>query len=406
VEATYKDEMIQILEPLIKNGVLSGKCIFAFGHCNATEEMNDYLAGHGIRLSAIFDNNAAKIGQSYHGTCIVSPEQIKAYANDETIVLIANRYYDRMAEQLRRLGYTGQIVKVVDYNSFSEFSLSPETIERKLDRVHRGMKTLQEIRLRYPKQHLVVCPFNALGDVYWAMAVLPAYLKKKAIGETAVIVTGNGCRQVAEMFSAEDLTTLSRVEMDELVQALIYTNEQNCIIAHHDRPYTDLIIHWLDKHFLSFIDFYRCGVYGLPQDTEPVTPSKSEPFDNFVGMENGSSVLITPYAKSVVSPSISYWEALVKRYNQDGLAVFTSVWSDEKPIVGTKPLTLPLNQMIAAAEYAGHFVGVRSGLCDIINSAECKKTVIFPDCVYSTTQWKVADFFALAGWEQVIYMAD
>jgi hypothetical protein len=403
VESTYKDEMKQTLESLIRNGELSGKKIFAFGHCNATEEMHDYLSGYGIRFNAILDNNEAKLGQDYHGTCIVSPEQIKEYSNDETVVLIANRFYDQMAEQLRRLGYTGQIVKVVDYNSFSEFSLSPETIERKLARVHRGIKTLKELRQRYPMQHLVVCPFNALGDVYWAMAFLLAYLKKKDIGETTIVVTGNGCRQVAEMFAAENLTTLSRIEMDEFVQTLIYTNEQNCIIAHHDRPYTDNIIHWLDKHFLSFIDFYRCAVYGLPPDTEPVKPVKLLPFDNTVGMQKGSSVIIAPYTKSVTGPSVSYWEALVKRYIQDGIAVYTSVLGDEKPIAGTQPLTLPLNQMIAAVEYAGHFVGVRSGLCDIIYSAECKKTVVFPDCAYSTTKWKVADFFALPGWEEMIF---
>jgi hypothetical protein len=403
VESTYKDEMKQTLEPLIRNDALSGKYVFAFGHCNATEEMNDYLAERGIRLNAILDNNEAKLGQNYHGTCIVSPEQIKEYADDETVVLVANRFYDQMAEQLRRLGYMGQIVKVVDFNSFSEFSLSPETIERKLARVHRGIEILKEIRQHYPAQHLVVCPFNALGDVYWAMAFLPGYLKKKDIGETAVVVTGNGCRQVAEMFAAENLTTLSRVEMDEFVQALIFTNEQNCIIAHHDKPYTDNIIRWLDKHFLSFIDFYRCAVYGLPPDTEPVKPVKSESFDNTVGMQKGSSVIIAPYAKSVTSPPASYWETLVKRYIQDGLMVYTSVLGDEKPIAGTQALTLPLNQMIAAVEFAGCFVGVRSGLCDIISSAECNKTVIFPDCAYSTTQWKVADFFALPGWEQVIF---
>ncbi|MDR1132651.1 MAG: hypothetical protein LBL05_00725 [Synergistaceae bacterium] len=58
--------------------------------------------------------------------------------------------------------------------------------------------------------------------------------------------------------------------------------------------------------------------------------------------------------------------------------------------------------MSAAAEYAGSFVGLRNGLCDVVHAANCRKIVVFPDCFYSTTPHKVADFFALPGWESVV----
>jgi hypothetical protein len=62
-----------------------------------------------------------------------------------------------------------------------------------------------------------------------------------------------------------------------------------------------------------------------------------------------------------------------------------------------------LNQLISAAEYAGRFIGLRSGICDILATARCRKTVVFPDCFYSTTPFKVSDFFALPGWEEVLW---
>jgi hypothetical protein len=64
---------------------------------------------------------------------------------------------------------------------------------------------------------------------------------------------------------------------------------------------------------------------------------------------------------------------------------------------------VPIAQIKAAAEYAGAFIGIRSGLCDVLYTANCRKTVVFPDCHYSTTPHKVEDFFALPGWETIIY---
>ncbi len=255
--------------------------------------------------------------------------------------------------------------------------------------------------MQYPQYHLVICPNCALGDVYWACAYLPAYCIKECIESVAVIVIGNGCRQVAEMFGIESVVVLDTSEMDELVQAIIFHQEENCIIAHHDRPYTDNIIKYLDKHFLSFTDYYKYAVFGLNKEVTPVEPLKIAQFDNKPQFKQNRSIIIAPYAKSVVQPSREFWNSIINDYQKQGFQIFTNVIENEKPLDYTKPITLPLNQLIRAVEYAGHFIGLRSGLCDIVNTAKCRKTVIMPDCIYSTTNIKVADFFTLPDWEQI-----
>ena len=55
-----------------------------------------------------------------------------------------------------------------------------------------------------------------------------------------------------------------------------------------------------------------------------------------------------------------------------------------------------------AVEHAGTFIGLRSGLCDVVHTARARKVHVFPDAHYSTTPYKVADFFALPGWESVV----
>jgi hypothetical protein len=394
--------MIRVLDARVAARSFDGRAVLLFGHCDATEEMTDYLLSRGVTPVAILDNSEAKQGQAYREIPITPPEIARDRTAENSLVLIATRFFAEMSAQLRRLGYDGEIVQVVEYNSFAEYSLSDDTLRRKTARMMRGAETLKNIRDQYPTQHLIICPNSALGDAYWAMAFLPAYRVKRGIGEVVVVVAGDGCRQVAEMFGAGPIATLSPTEMDEFTQAVIYTREANCLFAHHDRPYTDNIIKYLDKYFLSFIDYYRCAVYGLPRETTPAEPADLQPLDDDGTLQKGRSVILAPCAKSVTRMPAAFWENLAAEWRGKGSKVCTSVHGGETPIRGTAPLTLPLNQMTAAAEYAGVFIGLRNGLCDVVHAANCRKIVVFPDCFYSTTPHKVADFFALPGWESVV----
>ena len=266
----------------------------------------------------------------------------------------------------------------------------------------RGCDKLKRIRADYPHHHLVICPNNALGDVYWAMAFLPAFCQKHGIEETTTVVIGHACRQTAELFGVKNIVTISKSDMHELVQAIIFTNEDNCIIAHHDRPYTDNIIKYLDKHFLSFIDYYRFAVYGLGNGATPAIPTNIAAFENIEGIEQGNSVILSPYAKSIITLPSHFWEELSEDYSTQGLHVYTNTTTNEHPIKGTTPLHIPISQIIPAVEHAGTFIGIRNGLCDVLFTANCRKTVVFPDSYYSTTPHKIEAFFSLQGWEKII----
>jgi hypothetical protein len=403
MDPRHRAEMTRALAARLVSRTFEGRAVFLFGHCNATEEAADYLSAHGIAVAAILDNSASKQGLEYHGIPIAPPERIRGFTADDSVVLIAARFFAQMSAQLRRLGYGGEIVELVDYNAAAEYSLSDETIARKYTRVRRGARALASVRAAYPGHHLIVCPNNALGDVYAAMAFLPAYREKRALGEVAVVAVGDACRQVAELFGARDIVALESADADAFVQALVFTREGNCTIAHHDRPYTDNIIKYLDKRFLSFIDYYRCAVYGLPRDAAPAVPTKSAPYDGTLRLVRGKTVILSPYAKSVTAPPAAFWEHIAERCGKAGLFVCTNVSGEEQPIAGTTPLNIPLKQIVSAAEYAGRFIGLRSGLCDILTTAKCRKTVVFPDCFYSTTPYKVEDFFALPGWEKIVH---
>jgi hypothetical protein len=191
--------------------------------------------------------------------------------------------------------------------------------------------------------------------------------------------------------------------MDELVQAIIYTRADDFFTAHHDRPYTNNLTDILLRKHIGFKDLYKFGVFGLDATAVSTVPNFNKEFQNNDIILPGKTVILSPYAKSVGQIPSDFWIDLAQKKAADGFTVLTNTVGDELPVPGTKPLFIPITEMVSAAEIAGHFIGVRSGLCDIISTAKCEKTIIFPDSFYSYTGVKVSEFFALDGFKNIIY---
>jgi hypothetical protein len=389
------------IDELQRSGRLRDVVIYAFGHTAATEQIRRRLGRYDIALTGILDNNRAKQGSSLHGVPVIPPNAV-ADVSVPSMVLIASRFHSEMRQQLVDLGYAGEIVRLGTLAIGTDTAFGSGT--------RRGARLLDQLRVAHPGRHLVVCPFGALGDVYWALAYLPAFAAARRLPRAVVVVVGEGCRQVALLFGHEDVYSLRQVEMDDLVGAVVDRGAQDATIAHHDRPYGDRApVRALDDRFVTFTDMYRDLVYGLPPQTAPEAPGRrplaqSSQADPSWASEipRGRGVLMAPYAKSVVPVPWSFWEQAAARHVSRRDVVATVLHGDEDPVSGTLALEIPIPEVLEAAEHAGTFIGLRSGLCDVVHTARARKVHVFPDAYYSTTPYKVADFFALPGWESVI----
>ena len=437
-------EMMENLKRLSDEGVLEGRDIYLFAHCGATMELADELLKMRIKPVAILDNNPAKYDLDYKGIPVCEPLSAvqEGQESRESVILIVSRFYEQMASQMRGLGFTGRIEKLTDYNTYAEYSLSPETLIRKSERLKRGIERLREIKGGHKDCFIVFCPFPALGDVYFCMSYLKQYLE--LIGKRCdnnsdenddrsgdrsndrtddrldvrsdgrlgdrpgsgcrgclVCVVGNAQRQVAELFDYTDVLMLSQKDMDEAVQAVIYTGDPDCYIAHQDRPYVVDLHKALFKKCIPLETVYKCGIFGLPQDTEPVEPSKWEKFEYTEGVGDRTAI-ISPYAKSVASLPESLWSDMVDDLKESGYRIFTNVSGDEKPLDGTEAISPKISEMRSAVERAGLFVGIRSGMCDVIKTADWRKIALYPDYYYCDTKWKSIDMYSIDGFENIV----
>lgn len=402
MDRQHYDEMTEKLNRLESEGLLAGRQIYLFGYCNATETLVKLLRERAYTIAAVLDNNLSKHGTGYEGVAVCSPETILDSEEAHTIVCIAARAYAAMERQLREMGYAGPVEQMVEYNSYAEYSLSDGTISRKRERVNRGIEQIHAYRGKYSGCFRIYCPFPALGDVYYMMSYLPYFLERKGASEYVIFTVGGACAQVARMFGAERVEILTQKEMDEQIQAVLYTEDASAFIAHHDRPYVQTVYRALYIKKLTLEELYRCGVFGLQETGVPYKPNCLQTYPQLDRIPRGRSVILSPYAKSVTNISSMYWQQVTEYFRDKGYAIYTNVAGEEEPLEGTFPLAAPLSQMQSIAEWAGVFVGLRSGLCDVLKWADCKKIALYPDVYYSDTRWKMEEIYYLDGWENVV----
>lgn len=401
MDKQHYNEMLQALNTLELDCKLKNKKIYLFGHCNATEELADLILSKNYNIVAILDNNRDKHGKDYKNINIISPEQIMDAKTEDTIVLIVARAYAAMAEQLNCMGYNGQIRKLVDYNSFAEYSLSEETIARMKKREERGKVVLDSFSKRHPEAFKFLCPFSALGDIYIMMSYLPYFLNKRNIEKCVIAVVGKACEQVVKLFGEYEVESFIQKDMDEMLQAAIYTQDKNIFIPHQDRPYVVNLHRALYVKCIPLELMYCCGVFGLPKETVPVEPCVFEDYSDLDSIPKGKSVIFSPYAKSVTNLPNDIWEKMVVSYTEKGYKCFTNVVGDEKPIEGTAAISPTIAEIRSVVEHAGTFIGIRSGLCDVIRSAKATKIALYPDYNYCDTKWKAIDIYSLDGWDNI-----
>lgn len=395
-------EMKENLDKMAREHAFRGKEIFLFGHCGATEKLADLLMERGFSVSAILDNNQAKHGTSYRGIRICPVDVALEAGEGKSLVCIAARAYAAMADQLGRLGYKGEVRKVADYNSYGEYSLLPDVLVRRRERVERGRKVYDRISERYPGHFKILCPFSALGDICFTMSYLPCFLKQRGIGKCVVCVVGKGCKETAKMFGFCQVQALGQTDMDEMIQAALYMGAKDVFIPHQDRPYVVNLSRALYVKRIPLEKLYCCGVFGLPESTRPCKPSRLRDYPDLEKIREGKTVILSPYAKSVPALRQEIWEEIVEDFCRRGYVCLTNVAGDEKPLTGTDPISPAVCEMQSVVERAGTFIGLRSGLCDVVRGALCKKAALYPDYCYCDTRWKAIEMYRLDGWENIV----
>lgn len=376
---------------IAEQGGLKGKNVVIFGAVFYLNELREMLRTLGSDISYVIDSNESKTGHLAFGIEIRSLESLTEVKNkDSIVVIIASVYYSAMSMSLKKMGFIQDrnfFIVGVDaefhflsgyYNRF-KFALSAYLYYRKLERECKGAP-----------MRLIHMP--CLGDVYIASLFLPAAEKAENVrkSECVLIVTRNVCKKVGNLFGYKDIKIISDVQASKLLFLMGFLHGRLNIknMLYHGTllsAITPITFYGKSIRFVNFVDFINIGAYNLdgrPAMVMPEFPVRRDIIDALFESNHlvkGKTVLISPYSSHfAASITEEVWQIIVTRLKEKGYSVATNCAGEaEAPLPGTVPLLVEIQDSVAFLESAGYFIGIRSGLCDVISSAACTKLIIY-----------------------------
>lgn len=362
-----------------------GRQILLFGCTLFSLTIEKALNDAGLKAYAFIDNSKNKIGTKCMGINVYAPDEILNSGVEKYFIIICSKYHNEMKKQLLDQGCVEeQILDISVSESIGIVSDNEDSFNKSVADIKKGYELYKKIHEEGRK--IFLCPYPGTGDVYIACAHLKSYVETANCKKYILVVTKSKCEKVAGLFEDIPVLTISQMDSDLILKAWEFLGNDVMDL----KPL--LYWGWRTKRFLhsgrnpqiTFYENYCYDVFGFKNRPRLSTPAKindGEALNECIEknkLVEGKSVIIAPYAGSFDSSIHNEeWEKLVECLKLLGYEVFTNCADNEKPIKGTTPIFFSYEIAIPLLEYAGVFISVRSGLCEIVSSADCKQIVIY-----------------------------
>ncbi len=390
----------KIFQWLRKNNQKDSK-YFVFGVSDKTHYVINRLRKHNISVDYIIDNDSKKVNEYYSGIPVISFDNVvnlrKQYS-ERFVFFICSSFWREMNRQLKCANLPNIAISIINNQK--------NIILQKVVHVFQGKSAYKRIRKKYGKEcHIFLCPYTGTGDIYLICSLLNQYVKINNIEDYVLVVVSNACRKVANLYNIAKVEKLKNTDMCSHLISYYMVEPDKCKIKVLNDSWGDIYTNqtqWIRGYKgNNFYEMFRKYVFDLPKDTLPEPPlldNMSSEVQEFVSKNNlrkGKTIIISPYATTLADLPGTFWEKLVVRLIKLGYMVCTNIGSEyETAVENTTPIFFPLSIAPQVVEYAGYFVGVRSGLCDVISSSQAKKIIL-----YGHTNWfyncRAYEYFSL-----------
>lgn len=383
------------LKKLCKKHKLENKKLAAIGRIEHIEHIQAVLRRYGVVLDAVVDNDSKKEGLLVNNVPVYKPEKYLLPVREDVLILIYSpKYWKDIREQFQGFGYR-------EGEQF--FVLEKPSAVSAAGCVWKGVRIYNRMERQYGKNvHVLVCR-GPVGDFFLFGLFLKSYLKKQGITRYVFAGDSKGYAKIADLFGIKDIVLLSEDDTDFLIQAYVFgcvgKRQIHVLTIWQKLSFNSCLVRY-GKGF-SFMDTVRTFIYGLPADAERTVPLFSALDTGLVsrcealGMKRGRTVILAPYAYSLQSLPVHFWQELADRLKAAGYVVCINVDSGKEACMldGVIPVSFPLMQCVAVMEFSGFFIGIRSGFVDVTSGADCKKIILYPEYIAEQTenQWHRTD---------------
>lgn len=399
-------EIYKIIQFHAQNGTFNMKRVVIFGCAPYTRPIRDALLKNEIMPIGIIDNNSNKQGMICVGLNVYGPEKLLLPIDSDILVIIYSKYANEMIGQLKSMGYSEKenildiSIKVKSEEVYDN-SLAAFTNER--SKIESGYKIYKRISKKYSEDTLFVMRSTpASGDVYLSCMFINSFLNKNNISKYVFLVVSESCKKIAELFNIKQIEVISKSEASELLQAWMFLGMEKVKIKPLSfiEGRTKRWLRYENYPQITFRDMFQYDIFDLDEDIrvdKPVIDRES----NFASalfeekdLKKEKTFILSPYTGSFPNdvPKV-FWEHLALNLIKKGYCVCTNCDGEkEMPIKNTVPIFFPYKEAVNVLEFAGNFIGFRSGLCDIASCARCKMMIIYEQGFNLSLSY---DFFSL-----------
>ena len=227
------------------------------------------------------------------------------------------------------------------------------------------------------------------GDAYLLLSYLPEYLSQSGIRDAVLTGDAKNLSAIAGLYGREALPVSEW--QASCIQRLYLLMGGEALGMEHLLPWgirgenLNLSRMRTDER-LTFMDSIRRSALGLPEDAKPRFPAPAETTRALeekwkaAGIVPGRTVILSPAAYSLKPLPDRFWKRICDGLESRGWnAVFCCDPKKETvPVEGVRNCFFPYREGSALLRYAGAFLGVRSGLCDVVSGAQCRMAVLHP----------------------------
>lgn len=368
---------------LDRRGLLNGKRIVLFGASISSKYIKTCLLELGYKPSSIIDNDSRKIGNLCMNFVVDKPEEVLLPFDGETAILLYSPgFYREITRQLEQYGYKSRKsihvlnLKVNDsLKIFAYFTLLRLRGIRWYNKLMRGTDA---------NTKLFIAPYTGTGDIYLAGLFFNEYLRRNNITDYVFVVVTGACKKVAEMFNINNIRVVTPQISDDIINLEKALKIKLNIIVLNDGWGADAR-QWIRGYKeLNFEKVFRYFVFGFDDNVAFELPPHQDNsaavdalFEKYSLLKE-KTVVLSPYSNTLFELPDDFWEEIAAHFTERGYTVCTNcAAASERPVKGTREVFFPFGIAVDFLNAAGCFIGIRSGLCDIISSSICRKVIIY-----------------------------
>jgi len=252
-------------------------------------------------------------------------------------------------------------------------------------RVLIGWKEIRRLQKKYGRETHIIFMRGATGDTYLQLLLLEEYVKQKNIKKFILAGDARGIEGLCKIFSISEYELFSIYIAECIEKTYVFLDGKNInmrmfFLWSNGFKHNPCRVRMTEKY--NFMDSYINFTLGLKEPVCFRKPHFTEVHEDDYwrwqkqGIVKGRTIIVAPDANSVTGFPVWFWNSIIMDLHKAGYNVFVNC--NYFNFYRTENIFFSYKDSVPLLEYAGYFVAIRSGLCDIISTAKCKKIIIYP----------------------------